>query len=119
MTEGAFQFSVEAVLLSTLRIAENDDTGTDPIPTETVEADRVLSPLLIEWTLSGVTNVPAGNLSIENCRFDQASDAEPSDTLYAVNSKDAGPTIRITGSVLPASFKGWFAPGCVDCQATP
>jgi Calx-beta domain len=112
-------FQDVAIKDSTLRISENDDTGTEPTATETVEADRVLSPMLIQWTLAGTTDVPAGNLSIDNCRFDQPSNAEPTDTLYAVNSKGPGPTIRITGSVLPPSFKSWFAPGCVDCLATP
>jgi hypothetical protein len=114
---------------STLRVSENDDTGTGSAPTVTAEADRVLTPMQIQWPASGPgpgpgpTPVPppppAGSLLIENCRFDQASDVEATDTVYAVSSRGPGPTIRILSSLLPATFKGWFAPGCGDCQVGP
>lgn len=104
---------------STLRISENDDTGIGPNPTETAEADRLLAPVLIQWPPAGPTPAPTGNLLIENCRFEQASDVEATDTLYAVSSRGPGPTVRIVSSVLPSTFSGWFAPGCLDCQAVP
>ena len=101
---------------STLRIAESDDTGTAQKTTETVEADRLLTPVLVQWPPAPTA---LGNLLIEGCRFEQAGDVEAADTLYAVSSPGAGPTVRIASSVLSPAFKAWFAPGCADCQAGP
>jgi len=58
-------------------------------------------------------------LLFENCEFDQASDVEATDTVYAVNSLTQGPTIRVVSSTLAPSFAGFFAPGCTDCRVQP
>lgn len=104
---------------STLRVAESNETGTDPVASAVEEADRVLAPVPLQWPAAAEGQAVVANLLIEGCRFEQADDVEASDTLYAVSSRGVGPTIRIVSSTMTAAFEDWFAPGCLDCQVTP
>jgi hypothetical protein len=113
------QFQDVEVRNSTLRVAESAESGADPVASETTEADRELTAVRIEWPAPMAGVVATGTLHFENCFFDRANDVEASDTVYAVTSRNQGPTIRVVASTLSPAFKDWFAPDCTDCRQDP
>lgn len=113
------QFQDIEVRNSTLRVSESAEAGANPVASEAPEADRELTAVRIEWPAPNAGVEATGTLLFENCSFDRANDVEASDTLYAVTSRDQGPTIRVIASTLSSAFQDWFAPGCTDCRQDP
>lgn len=101
----------EVIIENTTLIASEviDETGTAD------EQDRSFGIVTVLWDF-GQSSPATGKLQLRDCRFEADASIEPSDTIYAVETRGQGEHIRLQGGHLGNGVTDWFSPECSGCE---